>query len=162
MESIGLNASKHVQRNALSINVIEKSSQGEDSERLLDRLADNIESLPSQYSFIIVDDISNLATHGTDMAIIRFFSYIKNFCSQGRTGIVASRSYAFDERLLNRLQSLCDAHLNLGDQMVGAKPVKMLKVLKIRNVPSTRPAMIGFEVQAETGIKFLPVQQLRI
>ena len=162
MESIGLNVSKHLQRNEFSINPIEKTSQGEDPERSLDKLADNIESIPSQYGFIIVDDITDLAIHSTDTAIIRFFSYIKNFSSQGRTSIVLSRSYALEERLLRRLQSLCNAHLKLGDQLVGAKPVKMLSMLKMRNVQSSRPPVIGFEVQSETGIKFLPVQQLRI
>ena len=161
MDSLGLAVSTLFQENKLAVYAIRESGGDEGPEERLASLAEEIESISSQHGVIIGDDITNLASNSRDMAIIRFFSSIKSLCQEGTTCIVASRSHAFDEPMLNRLETLCDAHLALGMKQVGAKVANVLAVAKINNVKQQAANMITFEVDRGSGMRILPFGQVR-
>jgi flagellar protein FlaH len=69
-----------------------------------------------------------------------FFSACKNLCDQGRTILLVAHSYAFDEEVLSRSRSLCDAHFRIKLEQMGDRLVKKLEVLKVR-VLTARPEM---------------------
>ena len=162
MDSIGLAVSTFSQENKLAVYAIREPGGDEGREERLASLADDIERLPTLYSVIIVDDITDLASNSRDMAIIRFFSSIKSLCEEGTTCIVASRSHAFDEPMLNRLETLCDAHLALGMKQVGAKVANVLAVAKINNVKQQAAKSVSFEVDRGSGMRILPFGQVRV
>ena len=79
-----------------------------------------------------------------------------------RTVILVARSYAFQEQMLDRLQTLCDAHLKLHAERIGAKAVKRLEVRSIHNTSLTLGNTIGFEVVRGVGIRVVPGSRVRI
>ena len=162
MDSLGLEVSTFFQENKLAVYATREPGGNEGPEERLDSLAVEIEDVSSQYGVIIVDDITDLATNSQEMAVIRFFASIRSLCQQGRTCIVASRSHAFDEPMLNRLETLCDAHLALGMEQVGARVANVLAVPKINNVQQRTANMLNFEVDRGSGMRILPVRHARI
>ena len=134
MGSLGLEVSSFLQDNKLMVYSTSQPDGNDGTERTLESLAVEIEGVPEQYGVIFVDDITELATRSPEMGVIRFFAFIRSLCQGGKTCIIATCSHAFDEPLLNRLETLCDAHLFLGMDQVGSKVSNVLAVPKINNV----------------------------
>ena len=168
MGSLGRQVANHFREGKLGFYPVERPAlvghpeRCEDPERSLALLALDIECLPSQYKVIIVDDITDLATHSRESSIMSFFSSCKYLCDYGRTIAVVARSYAFDERTLNRLQVVCDAHLNLRSEKIGAKMVKMLEVCKVGNAELTTGNLVSFEVVQGIGLRVVPGAKIRV
>ena len=70
-------------------------------------------------------------------------------------------SYAFDERMLIRVRSLCDAHLRLRMEEVGERLVKMLEVSKVRNAERTTGNIISFDVEPRLGMRIIPITRAK-
>ena len=70
-------------------------------------------------------------------------------------------SYAFDETMLIRIRSLCDAHLKLKMEEVGERLVKMLEVSKVRNAERTTGNIISFEVEPKMGMRIIPITKAK-
>ena len=85
----------------------------DDSGPMLAALTLDMERLPKESEFIVVDAITNLAGYSQHQSIVGFFSACKRVCAKGRTVVVVAHSYAFDESMLARLSAVCDAHLKL-------------------------------------------------
>jgi len=162
MNSIGLDVADYFQQSKLGIYPVQEPGKGEDAEELMDSLAEEVERHAGQHDFIIVDSITNLVTRSSDNAIIRLFSSVMGLCKNGKTSILVARSYVFDQRMLARFQSLCDAHFNLREEATGGRSVKMLEVCKVHNAVSRSRNVMGFDVKPGTGLEFLPVRQLRV
>ena len=102
-----------------------------------------------------------LVAHSDDRAIIDFFASCKQLCALGRTLIAVVHSYAFDDRMLIRVRSLCDAHLILKMEQVGERLVKILEVAKVRNADQSTGNVISFDVEPGMGMKIIPISKAK-
>ena len=168
MESLGRDVTNYFRAGQLAIYPIKEPTQGgnpgsgDDPGRFMPLLATEIERLPSQYKVVIADDITKLAGHSDPMAIGSFFTSCRSLCDDGKIIILAARSYAFDEKMLLRLEGFCDAHLSLGAEKMGAKLVKMLEVRKIRNTLLHTGNTVSFEVDKGSGLRVVPGSKVKI
>ena len=161
MGSIGLKVSGFLRSGHLGIYPLEELTAVMDPARAMADLVRDMEQLPSRYRVIVVDAITNLSVYNQEMTVTGFFSACKRLCAAGRTIILVAHSHAFDEKLLIRLGALCDTHLRMGVEKVGAKLVKWLEVRKIRNANVITGDIINFEVETGLGIRVSPISTVR-
>ena len=161
MGSIGLGLPRSQRDDRLCMYPLPRPSANEDPEKLLTDLAAEIERLPDDQGFTIVDSVSNLAEISEDRSVMGFFSSCHRLCAEGRTIVVVARSSAFDPRLLGRLHELCNTHLSISGEVVMGKPVKILEAPKINNVDRHTDNRFSFQVEPELGIKILPMSRMR-
>ena len=132
-----------------------------DTERAFQMLLDHIDCLPTRFQLIIVDSLTGLVTHSEDRSVIDFFAACKNLCDQGRTIILVAHSYAFEDKMLIRIRSLCDAHLVLKMEQVGERLVKIMEVAKVRNADQSTGNVISFDVEPGMGMKIIPISKAK-
>ena len=162
MESIGLEVSDYLQREKLRVYPLEEPTAEEAPEIVLGSLVAAIEQLPEQYDVVIVDPITNLISHIENREILGFFSSCKRLCGSGRTILLVADSYAFDQAMITRVRSLCDADLRLRLEEVGENVVKVLEVSKLRNAERNRDNTISFEVEPGIGMRIIPVRRAKV
>ena len=124
-------------------------------------LIDHFDSLPMRFKLAIVDSLTGLVTHGEDRAVIDFFAACKRLCDQGRTIIAVVHSYAFEDKMLIRIRSLCDAHLVLKMEQVGERLIKIMEVAKVRNADQSTGNVISFDVEPGIGMKIIPISKAK-
>jgi len=161
MASIGLDVSRHLRSDALCIYPVQEPIEGEDSGLLMGALALDMDRLPKEYSFIIVDAITNLAGSSQEQAIFSLFSSLRRQCSKGRTIAAVAHSYAFSADMFARLGTLCDAHFRLRTGKVRMKQVRILEVAKANGIDLDRDNVIVFEVEPKSGMHIMPFSQAR-
>jgi archaeal flagellar protein FlaH len=118
--------------------------------------------LPQDFKLIIVDSMTLLVAHSNPVAIIDFFSKCKSLCDQGRTIIVVAHSYAFEEDMISRVRSLCDARLKLRIEQVGDAMVKLMEVLKVRGAERPTGDIVSFNIEPKIGMKIIPLAKARV
>jgi flagellar protein FlaH len=118
--------------------------------------------LPQEYKLIIVDSITLLVAHSNPVAIIDFFSRCKNICDQGKTVIVVAHSYAFEEDMLSRTRSLCDARFKLRLEQVGDAMIKLMEVLKVRGAERPTGDVVSFNIEPKMGMRIIPLAKARV
>ena len=118
--------------------------------------------LPQEYKLIIVDSITLLVAHSNPVAIIDFFSRCKSICDQGKTVVVVAHSYAFEEDMLSRTRSLCDARLKLRLEQVGDSMIKLMEVLKVRGAERPTGDVVSFNIEPKMGMRIIPLAKARV
>ena len=96
------------------------------------------------------------------MAIIDFFSRCKGLCDEGRTLILVAHSYAFEEEMLSRTRSLCDARFRLRLEQVGDRMVKLMEVLKVRGADRPTGDVVSFDIEPKVGMRIIPLAKARV
>ena len=157
MRSIGLNVAAHVRDGDLLIHPMREPDPLESTGAALPELVLEVEQLPKKYNIIFVDAITNLASSSPEQAILAFFNSCKRLCSNGKSMILVAHSSAFDERVLTRLRSLCDAHLRLYVENVGGKQVRIMEVSKIHDADLATGNVVTFTVEPGMGMRIAPV-----
>ncbi len=137
------------------------SVRDDDTEGAFQLLLDHIDCLPTRFQLVIVDSLTGLVTHSEDRAVIDFFAACKQLCDQGRTIIAVVHSYAFEDRMLIRIRSLCDAHLVLKMEQVGERLIKIMGVAKVRNADQSTGNVISFDVEPGMGMKIIPISKAK-
>ena len=125
-------------------------------------LTHHFTQLPDQFRLIIVDSITLLVTHSNPVSIIDFFSRCKGLCDEDRTIIVVAHSYAFEEEMLSRTRSLCDARFRLKLEQVGDRMVKLLEVLKVRGADRPTGDVVSFDIEPRVGMRIIPLAKARV
>jgi flagellar protein FlaH len=161
MGSIGLQVSGHVRMDNFHIYPVEEAPSDANHGALLANLAQKIESVPKQYKVICVDAITNLASVSEDYAIVSFFSTCKRLANAGRIIILVAHSFAFEEKMLIRLRSLCDAHLSLRVETTGEKQSRVMEVSKIHNSEGMTDNVVYFKVEPGLGMRMLPFSRAK-
>jgi len=161
MKSIGMEVSRHLRTGNLLIFPLDEPEPDEDPGTLLAAAGSKMASIPRQHKVIIVDSITNLASVSEDHAVVAFFSSCKRLCNSGKTVILVVHSFAFDEKMLIRLRSLCDAHLRLSVETVGAKQVRVMDVCKVHNADQSTGNVVNFEVEPGLGMKIIPMSKAK-
>ena len=168
MSSFDLRVAGHFRAGRLGIYPVQGSTSGngsshcDDPQRRLLALAFDVEQLPAQYQLVIIDDITDLSSEAPDAVVVGFFSGCKQLSENGRTIILVARTYAFDQRLLNRLHAVCGAHLNIRGEKIGARMVNMLEVYKIRDADLTTNNVVSFEVVEGAGLRVVPGAKVKV
>jgi len=162
MESIGLEASDYLQREKLRIYPLGEATSEKDPESLVASLVRAIEQLPDQYNVVVVDPITKLVSQSEGREIMGFFSSCKNLCNSGRTILLVADSYAFEQAMVIRVRSMCDANLRLSLEEVGENVVKVLEASKLRNAERNKGNTMSFEVEPGIGMRLIPVRRARM
>ena len=160
MSSINLDVTDYFLMDFLRIYRMQIGGREENSVVLFDRLADHIDNLPKSYNVIIVDSATRIVTHGQEVGIVDFFSACKQLCEQGRTIFLVVHTYAFGGGMLQRIRSLCDAHLSLRLEEMRDLVVKVMEVTKIRNADRQDNTM-SFDVEPGVGLKTIPLSRAK-
>ena len=160
MSSINMDVTDYFLMDFFRIYRVQIANKDDDSQVLFDRLATHIETLPENFKVILVDSITRIVTHGQEIAIIDFFSTCKELCESGRTIFLVAHTYAFNEGMLSRIRSLCDAHLSLRLEEMRDLLVKVLDVSKVRNADRIGNTM-SFDVEPGLGLKTIPISRAK-
>ena len=162
MASLNLDVTDYFLCDRLRVYPLEMSStKKNDTKEAFRVLLDHFDSLPVRFKLTIVDSLTGLVSHSDDRAIIDFFASCKQLCDRGRTIIAVVHSYAFDDRMLIRIRSLCDAHLVLKVDQVGERLIKIMEVAKVRNADQSTGNIISFDVEPGMGMKIIPISKAK-
>ncbi len=125
-------------------------------------LTHHFSHLPRNFKLIIIDSITILVAHSTPVSIIDFFSKCKELCDKDRSIIVVSHSYAFEEDMLARTRSLCDARFRLRLEQIGDRMVKLMEVLKVRGADRPTGDVVSFDIEPKVGMRIIPLAKARV
>ena len=125
-------------------------------------LAEHLRSLPERYRLIIVDAITLLVAHGNPVDVIDFFWACKGLCDAGRSVMLVAHHYAFEEEVLSRSRSLCDAHFRLRLEQIGDRMVKIMEVLKVHGADRPTGDVVTFDIEPKTGMRIIPLAKAKV
>jgi flagellar protein FlaH len=109
------------------------------------------------YQLVVVDSLTPVIAHTSTEAVIDYFEQCKRLCDNGKTIINTAHTYAFDEQVLIRIRSVCDAHFRLRIEEVGDKLVKVLEVAKVRGADKSTGNIMSFDVDPGIGMRIMPI-----
>ena len=162
MDSLALPTLDHFLTDRLRIYPLIVSSDVNDAQTRFNILGDHFKNLPRHFKLVLVDSITLLVAHGEAVDNIDFFSTCKNICDSGRSVFLVAHSYAFDEEVLARSRSLCDAHLKLRLEQVGDRLVKLMEVLKVSGAERATGDVVSFEVEPKVGMRIIPLNKAKV
>ena len=161
MESIGLGAATSLKEGRLDIYPVQDADSDSEAGPMLGALALDIANVSSQSELVIVDAVTRLVSFCTSSDTMKFFSAMRNLCSKGKTVIIVSHSYAFDDNLLARVSDLCDTYLKMSTGKMRSKVLRVAELVKVDNVKLDSDNTISFEVEPGTGIKIIPYSRTK-
>ena len=161
MASLSMDVTDHFLVDRLRIYPMQVSSKDVDTASTFSALSKHVAALPQSFKVVIIDSLTTIVTHSDQSNIIDFFIGSKELCDEGRTIFMVVHSYAFDEGMLIRVRSLCDAHLTLRMEQVGERLVKVMEVSKVRNAERTTGNIVSFDVEPGMGMKIIPITKAR-
>ena len=161
MNSLNLDVTDYFLCDRLRIYPVEMSAQEEDTSSAFAALQRHFEALPSRFELIIFDSLTGMVAHAEDRGLIDFFASCKKICDQGRTIVTIVHSYAFNDQMLIRIRSLCDAHLVMKMDQMGDRLVKTMEVAKVRNADQSTGNIISFDVEPGIGMKIIPISKAK-
>ncbi|MDA1218604.1 MAG: response regulator [Chloroflexi bacterium] len=156
MASIGLDVTKYLRTNKLTVYPVPEPTEGEEAAPVLNSLSQAIERLSRGAEFIVVDSITDLAGSCPEQAVIAFFSACRRLGNNGRTILVSVHSYAFGSEMFMRLRTLCDGFFTLGSEQVRGKSMRILQVNKMNTTELSGNNSVAFVVEPETGARLIP------
>lgn len=156
MESLGLSVIDHLLLGNLRIFHVQISKMGKASS--IPTILSAIERYQS-CNLIVIDSLTPVIAHTNVENVITYFEECKRLCDKGRTIINIAHTYAFNEEVLIRLRSVCDAHFRLRIEEIGDNLVKMLEVSKVRGADKTTGNILSFEVEPGLGMKVMPISR---
>ena len=161
LDSIGLGILDHLLVDRLRIYPIVFSKEVRDMAVYLKMMAETIKREP-ETDMIVIDSLTPFVTNSPVEDTIGFFEACKGFCNEGQTILLVVHSYSFDESMLIRLRSLCDAHLNLRIEKVGDKLLKVLEVSKVRGATHSTGNIVSFEIEPGWGMRIIPISKASV
>lgn len=160
MDSLGFDVLDYLLLGRLKIFPVRAMKALKGSEVVLERLMKALTSQRGQ-DLVVIDSITSFVAHSSVEEVITFFEECKDQCDSGLTIIVVAHTYAFNESLLVRINSMCDAHLRLYHENMGDKLVKIMEVAKVRGAKQKTGNVITFDVEPGLGIKIMPFSKAR-
>ncbi len=125
-------------------------------------LTNHFSKLPEDFRLIIVDSITLIISHSDPVSIIDFFAGCKHLCEKGLCIVLVAHSYAFDEDILSRTRSVCDARFRLRLEAVSDRMVKILEVLKVRGADRATGDVVSFDVEPKMGMRIIPLAKAKV
>jgi len=102
---------------------------------------------------VIFDSVTPLLFQFDARYVLSFLATCKELANLGKTIIVSLHSYAINESLRLRADSIVDAHLRLRIEELGKQVVRTLEVSKIRGAVKTIGNSVSFTVEPGIGLK---------
>jgi len=165
MDSLALSTLDHFLTDRLRVYPLTLGSRFQkntDTEKPFRFLTEHFASLPEDYKLLIMDSITLLVAHSNPVSVIDFFWACKHLCDRGRSILLVAHSYAFEEEMLSRSRSLCDAHLRLRLEQVGDRMVKLMEVLKVRGADRPTGEVVSFEIEPQVGMRIIPLAKAKV
>ena len=162
MDSLAMYVLDHFLADRLRIYPITFHSSMQGGQRPFHVLTNHFSRLPLEYKLIIIDSITLLVAHSNPVAIIDFFSRCKGLCDDGKTLILVAHSYAFEEDMLARTRSLCDARFRMRLEQVGDSMIKLMEVLKVRGAERPTGDVVSFDIEPKLGMRIIPLAKARV
>jgi flagellar protein FlaH len=75
--------------------------------------------------------------------------------------MMTMHSYAVSDQLLMRIRSICDAHLRVRVEEIGAQLMKALEVSKVRGATKQTGNIVNFDIEPHVGIRIIPVTRAK-
>ena len=125
-------------------------------------LTTHISRLPNDFKLVIFDSITLLLSHSKPVFIIDFFADCKSLCEKGVCIIIVAHSYAFEDDVLSRTGSVCDARFKLRLEAVGDRMIKLMEVLKVRGADRQTGDVVSFDVEPKMGMRVIPLAKARV
>lgn len=154
MESLGLSIFDAIILGWMKIFTIEASRMK--IMRTFETIVSGIAQFPD-YDLVVVDSLTPVISHTTTDDILTYFEQCKRICDSGKSVINIAHTYAFDEQILIRIRSACDAHFRLRIEEVGDKLVKVLEVSKVRGAVKSTGNVLSFDVDPGIGMRIMPI-----
>jgi flagellar protein FlaH len=111
---------------------------------------------------VVIDSLSIFVSHSSETDVLDFFTACKCLCDSGKTILVTLHDYVFNEEMMTRVKSICDAHIRLRIEEVGDRLVKTMEVAKIRGAKRTTGNIIAFEVEPDFGLRIIPITKAKV
>lgn len=162
MDSLSLFTVDYFLSEKFRIYPLSMGSDIKDAAKPFQGLLEHFSNLPKNFKMAIVDSTTMLLAHSSVVPIIDFFSACKELCDHGSSIILVTHSYAFDEEILIRTRSLCDAHIRLKLEVVGDRLVKVMEVLKVRGADRGTGDIVSFEVEPKSGMRIIPFSRAKV
>ena len=143
MQSLGMDIADYFLMDFMRIYPVESNAFDGDAVKAFDALSEHIEKL-DEYSVVVFDSLSTFLTRASEDDILAFFSRMKTLCDGGRALICTAHSHAFEERVLTRARSVCDAHLRLLVEPGASELVKTMEIAKVRGAELATGSIISF------------------
>jgi flagellar protein FlaH len=160
MDSLGMSTTDYYLLRRLSLYRTDLRVEREKAERMLQRLLKHVEQCDSRELFV-VDSITPLLFHFDERYVLSFLASCKELADLGRTIIVTLHSYAINESLRLRADSIVDAHLRLRIEELGKQLVRTMEVTKIRGAVKNTDNSVSFTVEPGLGLKSVPISKTR-
>ena len=160
MESLGMEVTNYFLLDALRIFQIHISEGEIDAHSAFQELLSHIGRFP-EYTVVVLDSLSTFITQAKEEQILDFFTRCKSLCDEGRAIFCTAHSHAFDERVLTRVRSLCDAHLSFRVESTGSELVKSMEVAKVRGADLPTGSIVRFTVEPGIGMRIIPESKAR-
>jgi len=162
MDSLSMEVTDHFLADHMRIYPLIFHNSLHDGKKPFYVLTHHFSRLPKQFKLIIVDSITILIAHSEPVSIIDFFSRCKELCDNDRSIVVVSHSYAFEEDMLARTRSLCDARFRLRLEQMGDRMVKLMEVLKVRGADRPTGDVVSFDIEPKVGMRIIPLAKARV
>ena len=160
MDSLGLSVTDYFLLDQLRVYPVALSDETTDAAVAFDELSRHITKEQASRVFVI-DSLTTLVSRSGGDQIQEFFVRCKSVCDTGKVIICTVHSGAFDENVLTRVRSICDAYLQLEVRASGSQLLKTIKVAKIRGADESVGSIIGFDVEPGLGIRIIPLSRAR-
>lgn len=160
MDSLGMSSTDYYLLGKLSLYSARFRVEQEEAEQLTSRLLKYLEKSAAS-DVILVDSVTPLLFHFDDRFVLSFLATCKELAGQGKTVIVTLHSYAINESLRLRANSIVDAHLRLRIEELGGQTVRTLEVMKIRGAVKTVGNSVSFTVEPGIGLKTVPISKTK-
>ena len=162
MDSLSLYSLDHFLADRFRIYPLTFRSYLYDGQKPFAVLTHHFTRMPKHFKLIIVDSITLLVSHSNPVSIIDFFSQCKSLCEDDRSIILVAHSYAFEEDMLSRTRSLCDARFRLKLEQIGDRMVKIMEVLKVRGADRPTGDIVSFDIEPKLGMRIIPLAKARV
>jgi flagellar protein FlaH len=130
------------------------------AERIMRKLLRFIETSDSA-DVVIFDSVTPLLFQFDARYVLSFLATCKELAALGKSIIVTLHSYAINESLRLRADSIVDAHLRLRIEELGKQVVRTLEVAKIRGAVKTVSNSVSFTVEPGIGLKTVPISKTK-
>ena len=160
MASLGIDIRDYFLMDLLQIYPIGTNSDVLGPEILFNELFSHIKG-NEDCRILVVDSLTTLAADAGGVQIQDFFLKCKQLCDDGKVIIVTAHTNAFNEEILTRLRSVCDAFIRLDVHRTGNMLLKTLEVAKIRGADMKTGNILGFEIEPERGIRIIPISRAK-
>ena len=160
MDSLGLNVRDHFLLDHLQIYPVSIPPDSITPAVLFQELSNHMMKQESS-RIIVIDSLTTFVSQAGGDQIQDFFIRCKALCDKQKVVICTVHYDAFDESILTRVRSVCDAYLRMRVEKSGSQLQKIMEVAKIRGAEMPTGNISGFEVEPGVGIRIVPISRAR-